>query len=284
MILHFGYGGRLGNQLFVLGYIEGLRGKSEWVISTRLGAALKSIRPLPRHFDCSGRLAIFLTKKVFQPLVENLLVPFRVFSSHQEKHDGRIACTRGVLPITYYKGNYQFAGDAAGLPSFRLRRAYLEYAADILNEAEGRTPLFVHVRRGDYLTYKVHGKQDPSLPAEYYRSAIGYLLERVRDPFLFFLGDEPEWLLSLFGNLPHAKIARRTASIDLAIMSLCWGGVISNSTFAWWGAFLCRQKEPIIAPQFWLGWRSGKWHPPFIRTPMFEYFDVLAGKTVDIRN
>lgn len=164
MILHFGYGGRLGNQLFVLAYIESVRRRSEWIVSTRLGSAIKSLERMPRYLDFGGRLVIFLVKKLLRPLVENWLVPLRVFSSHVEKPDGDVEHTRGVLPVTYLKGNYQFGSVAANPAPFRLRRAYLESANDALKEAEGRTPLFVHVRRGDYLKYKVGGQQDPSLP------------------------------------------------------------------------------------------------------------------------
>jgi hypothetical protein len=283
MILHFGYGGRLGNQLFVLAYIEGMRRRSERVVSTRLGAALRCLERVPRYLDFSGRLAIYLSKKFLRPLVEDWLVPLRVFSSHMETPDGGIARTRGLVPITYLKGNYQFGSLALNPPPFKLRRAYRECAQRVLKEANGKTPLFVHIRRGDYLTYRVNGQPDPSLPVRYYRSALRALLTRVHDPFFFFLGDEPEWLSPLLGHLPHAEVVRREAPLDLAIMSLCRGGVISNSTFAWWGAFLCQHGQPIIAPRFWLGWRSRKWYPPAIRTAMFDTIDVTVGETAEAR-
>ena len=284
MILHFGYGGRLGNQLFVLAYIKAVRQSSEWVLCTRLGSGLRSVSRVPRCINLESRLVIFLVKKLLRPLVEGLIVPLRVFSSHMETLDGRVERTRGVLPITYLKGNYQFGSVTENPAPFKLRRAHLESASDVLKEADGRTPLFVHVRRADYLTYSVNGQLDPSLPMPYYRCAMRNLLARVPDPFLFFVGDEPEWLASVFGDIPHAQIIRREAPLDLAIMSLCWGGVISNSSFAWWGAFLCRNKEPVLAPRFWLGWRSREWYPPAIMTPMFDYIDVTPTETANARN
>jgi hypothetical protein len=274
MILHFGPGGRVGNQLFELAYIEAVRGQSEWVLCTRLVSSLKCVVRMPRYLDFEGRIIVFLVKKILRPLVENCLVPLRIFSCHWEKTDGSVAMTRGLLPVTYLKGYYQFGSIATKPRQFRIRKYYLEAAGEIVKEAGRKIPLFVHVRRGDYLTYEVGQHVNPSLPVTYYDSAVHTLLAQVQDPFFFFLGDEPEWIAPQFAHLPHATVVRRSAPLDLAVMSLCAGGVISNSTFAWWGAALCKRNGPIIAPRFWLGWRSRDWYPPLIGTKAFTFIDV----------
>ena len=43
--------------------------------------------------------------------------------------------------------------------------------------------------------------------------------------------------------------------VDLCLMSLCSGGIIANSSFSWWGAWLQKDRGKIIAPdpKKWFG-------------------------------
>ena len=43
--------------------------------------------------------------------------------------------------------------------------------------------------------------------------------------------------------------------VDLCLMSLCTGGIIANSSFSWWGAWLQNDRGKIIAPnpEKWFG-------------------------------
>ena len=41
--------------------------------------------------------------------------------------------------------------------------------------------------------------------------------------------------------------------VDLCLMSLCSGGIIVNSSFSWWGAWLQNNRGKVIAPEPWFG-------------------------------
>ena len=43
--------------------------------------------------------------------------------------------------------------------------------------------------------------------------------------------------------------------VDLCLMSLCSGGIVANSSFSWWGAWLQNDRGKVIAadPKKWFG-------------------------------
>lgn len=275
MILYFAPGGRLGNQLFAVCYLESIRRKSERVFSTKLGSVLSIVSGLRRYHNIDAFLFILLVDKVLEPLTRSLLARFRIISSRYEQTDGTVTFRRGFLPVTYVRGYFQHARLPEQSPfRLKIKRKFLQEAQQALSESDGRTPLFVHVRRSDLLNFWVWGKQNPALPVSYYREAVSLLQSRIPDPFFFFMGDDPAWAQDAFPGLQKARLIRRSPAVDLALMSMCAGGVISNSTFAWWGAFQCAGSGLVVAPRYWLGWRSGSWYPPGIEAPWFQHIEV----------
>jgi hypothetical protein len=160
-------------------------------------------------------------------------------------------------------------------PKFSLPRKPTAAAQRFLQtHVAGRDAIFVHVRRGDYHTYRVNGFVDPLLPEAFYREALHRLRDQCPSAHVFFLGDSPDWCRKTFGDIEPKTISSLNPQEDLALMSLCEGGVVSNSTFAWWGAYFCRRTAPVLAPRHWLGWREGFWLPRRIETSWMTYMDV----------
>lgn len=141
---------------------------------------------------------------------------------------------------------------------------YLELAAE-------HSVISVHVRRGD-------NAYDPGTPdkhlyhplrsATYYREAIK--LVPPDEPVVVFSDDLP-WCRENMpdilgrdcyffeGGIPRPKehepeyhTAPVADWIDLVAMTLADHHIISNSTYAWWGAFLSRNGKPIY-PTNWFG-------------------------------
>jgi len=276
MIVHFAHGGRFGNQLFAVAFIQKIRRGRERVICSRLGEVLRDMTGLRHFVNFESRAAILLIDRIVDPFARRVLVPLGIIGSRIEQSQGLLKARAGLLPVTYVRGYFQSREclPRGSTPLLGLRSREEGAARDLLGEARGRTPLFVHVRRGDYVTWQVLGKPDPSLPLAYYRRAIAQLSAIVANPFYFYLGDEPEWLSEAFPELPHREVTGRAPASDLALMSLCAGGVISNSSFAWWAAHFCRGTAPIFAPLYWLGWRSGAWYPPMIETARLSFLPV----------
>lgn len=114
----------------------------------------------------------------------------------------------------------------------------------------------VHVRRGDYIsnpeTYKYHGICSP----EYYLSAAHKVARLSSKPHFFVFSDDIPWCRTNL-RLPYPTTFvdfnddKRNYE-DLRLMGLCRHHIIANSSFSWWGAWLCENPErTVIAPARW---------------------------------
>jgi hypothetical protein len=114
----------------------------------------------------------------------------------------------------------------------------------------------VHVRRGDYVsdsqTNRYHGSCEP----DYYREAERLLRARVGDMQLYVFSDDPQWARDNLSFSSPAVIVSHNGperpEEDLRLMTLCRHHIIANSTFSWWGAWLCPQADKlVVAPKQW---------------------------------
>jgi len=148
---------------------------------------------------------------------------------------------------------------------YTFKDEILEPCKEIIDEIEN--PIFLHVRRGDYL---VKPEAHPACPISYYEKALTHF---DKDSSVLVFSDDIEWckeqelfsddrfMLSEYTEKYPQSCdtlqGRQQALIpyfDLCMMSLCNGGIIANSTMSWWGAWLIRTpSQPIIAPKNWFG-------------------------------
>jgi len=271
MILYFAPGARLGNLLFQITYLESIRKPRERVLAINLFGVPKMFRGLRRYYNTDFRPFTRFIDKFVSPWVGAFFRHTRLVSSHIEWR-GILTKTKGWLPLTYVEGYFQ--QPLAGEVPFQFPGPILEKARRYLEEAaQGRTPVFVHVRRGDYLHYLVKEGIKPLLGEAYYRTALGSLTTQAEDLHYVFLGDSGEWCRQRFPDILPQTISTLSPLEDLALMSLCAGGVVSNSTFAWWGAALCRRTLPVYGPLYWLGWQARQWYPRGIETPWMTYLE-----------
>lgn len=145
----------------------------------------------------------------------------------------------------------------------KLSRAADDFEGLPLSD-EGRwDAVALHVRRGDTVT-QPKGFQ-PLAPIQYYRNALATLPALA----VVVFSDDPGWcrrhLAPAIGGamvVDHgngrshkpAHYARQPATdwLDLQLMACFTHHVISNSTYAWWGAWLSRDTE-VRYPEVWWG-------------------------------
>jgi hypothetical protein len=115
----------------------------------------------------------------------------------------------------------------------------------------------VDVRRGDYVTVESSRNTQGFIGEDYYRRGVDWIKANVQDPHLFISSDDLPWCRE------HLKFDLPTTYLDdeyagwkfgakLHLMSLCRHFLISNSTFAWWAAWLARYEKKLVAcPRRW---------------------------------
>lgn len=203
-----------------------------------------------------------------------------IVSSILELEEQKVCYRKGLFShITIVKGYFEndsFAKDRIH-NAFTLKYRYLSSAQNQLKAIPpGSVPIFIHIRHGDFVTEFRDGKAIV-LPDSYYTTAINVMYKIFTNPFFFFVGDDPDYAESHFRDTEPKYVSRLSVPEDLALMSLCEGGILSNSTFAWWGAFLGKPGGYYIGPRYWSGWAVKEWRPRGMNTAIVSvYLDVIS--------
>lgn len=119
----------------------------------------------------------------------------------------------------------------------------------LLDEIRTCNSVSVHVRRGDYLT---SGKAQGflSLDMDYYRKAVEFIKERVKDPVFYLFSDDADFLRKNFSWLENTRIVSGNdgdrSYIDMLLMSRCCHNITANSTFSEWAGLLNADKDALV--------------------------------------
>jgi hypothetical protein len=216
-----GKNGRLGNQLFQI--------FSTYGISMRWNSTC--------HFNyvpCLDRLPNVEWKEEFAPkkkLCEQGNLIYTPF--HKE----------GDVEIQGYLQSYKYFEN---LPESCFRFTLgTKVNLDIWEQLQSESSCFVHIRRGDYVRVCSN-----LLDKDYYFDAMDAM---GKDKKFFIFSDDIPYCQDMFNgsdfNVFHVN--NGTPYQDLWALSQFKNGIISNSSFSWWGARLNQKPDRIIAPLRW---------------------------------
>jgi hypothetical protein len=133
----------------------------------------------------------------------------------------------------------------------QLLTKYFIPSNDVINSLKkyqiSPNSLGISIRRGDYLMLQ---DNHCVLSPEYYQNALNlYFQDNIDQIFIF--SDDIEWCKDMFG--PNVHYIQESSGVQLFLMSKMKHLILSNSTFAWWGAYLNTNNGIIIAPTPWFG-------------------------------
>jgi hypothetical protein len=221
--------GRLGNQLFQIASTVGIAKKvnkdasfPEW----QYAKYFPNVQPYIEQncIDSKNNVKVFEKKFEYSSDIEDFCdIPvsnelYGYFQSHKyfNKHDVKTLfkfsdevhdCVREAFPFLYETEN------------------------------QDHNYCFVHIRRGDYLTNGNYEKIDMMA---YYNKMDFY------DKYII-VSDDIEYCKFYFNNIinmPCIYFSEMTSDtipseiLDLCLMSKCYGAILGNSTFSYWGAML----------------------------------------------
>lgn len=283
MILFFEYG-RLGNQLFQYCGLKKCFPEHKMVF---LGCS-----ELEHFFEIDA--ARFIRKDTINRLIPfgllqrfiSFLVVVRILGRITEESDSanfKLIVRKGLVsrilvPLDVF---FQHRDVIERIENPPILKAELLKLAKQWLDNKGIIPsqeqlVFVHIRRGDYLYWP--SKEFPAvLNFSWYRRAMNLIRGDFDDPVFVLMSDDQYYLRDVFEESHSLVISDNAPEIDLAIMSLCSAGILSASSFGWWGAFYARARKRenavFIAPEYWGGHRLKKWYPAYFGTEWITYIE-----------
>jgi len=275
--------GRLGNQLFQYAALKELYPNQRLIFfgCGALKQTLAFVDAIVIEISLWPRLLV-AGLKWFIPFLAKL----RIIGTIQESLDNpdyRIKTTRGIFFELYSLGSAYFQHQnilEIISPNLRINDNITCKASEWLDEkiviSNNINLVFVNVRRGDYLAWPSR-EYSAVLDRQWYIRAIDTMRAKVTNPIFVFITDDPHYVKDCFCDQPDILISDNDPLVDLALMSLCQHGILSASTFAWWGAWFSCIRSHVsgiyLAPKYWAGHRKKEWVPHGFITNWMTYVE-----------
>ena len=262
--------GRLGNQIFQYAFFQYLKtnnkNQSFFFVNPHHGY-------LTKYFDLDPYQNLTLGSKLYS--VYTRALPKMIKFNEVYIESIQVPKKVEVKNWTIYKGFFQtdfYVKNIIGNFNISIKKAFRDqFNLEFGELFRDNKTITVHIRRTDYLKY---GKRDISLPIEYFKKRLD-AIENVDDYKIFFVSDDIEYVKAYFKEKPNYIYSTNNEITDFQIIQHSDIAIISNSSFAWWAAYLSPKQNTVYGPKNWLGFRIGKEHPKRVMTDRFIWCDVL---------
>ena len=216
--------GGLGNMMFQM--------SAAWAYSRRFGKEFRYTQHIGSLHDSDLSLFNFVTANFIKC---NKGIEFSLYNETDFSY----------FPIPQLDGNISLEGYFQSSKYFSdvLTIGMLREKFNCSSKKE-RYP-FIHIRRGDYV-----GKSNyhTVLPLEYYEGAMSV----IKSDKYYIVSDDMEWVKANFHHKSFVYFEEPAINC-FQLMASCDRGIIANSTFSWWGAYLSHSPRTYVAPKNWFG-------------------------------
>lgn len=262
--------GRLGNQLFQYVYLLYLKSNHKDKVF---------FFPNPHHakiakyFDLGFYHNLTLDSKLYSAFTRVIpkIINFKPVYIENLFHPRERVLENFTMHYGYFQSDWYLKRIPGGL-NIKVKDKYRNAFDQQFGELyKNNKTIAVHIRRTDYMNYQ---KRDISLPGEYFVERLKQIKD-IDSYKVIFVSDDVPFVKSLFPPKPNYIFSENDEITDFQIIQNADIAVISNSTFAWWAAYLSPKKNTVYAPKNWMAFRIGAEHPKGIMTDKFIWCDVF---------
>ena len=258
---------RLGNQLFQYAFIKALaeRFNTSFYINEKMESFMAA-----DYFDLEGYSPARnkINKLLLKLESGNLIKKLQATDIDTYSEAVSNALTNHTIYSGYFQSELFFKDIAAEIPSYiRVKKEYVDkFQAQYQDTFANNRTIAIHIRRGDYLNLNDWwatnlGSNNLSLPTYFYLKC----LEKVPDHNnykIIFVSDDINFARTEFAHISNAEFSQSDMITDFQIIMNADVCILSNSSFAWWAAYLNPKKNKVIyCPQYWLGFKIKKEYP-----------------------
>jgi len=246
--------GRLGNQLFQYAFTYSTSRKYKQIYYFRVDPYYVFSVYMYFKLRRAEYLRLFLSRSVYY-LLRRLNVAF-----HIKKEDETVGAKEVNV---FYEGYFQSISffenyERQVRKMFKLKKKYINEFNEkykFVFSSSFKTAV-IHVRRTDFSSFGNDelGGKDLTLPLTYYQKCINDL-ECIPGLKLIVISDDQEYVKNNFKFRNDFQFENNSEIVDFQLLLNADYLVISNSTFAWWAAFLNSKKTIVYAPKYWLGFK-----------------------------
>jgi Glycosyl transferase family 11 len=284
-MLIFKESGRLGNQIFQYAALKSICNEKELLLM--LG--FEDLQSLFDGIDAKivnsansiSERAIY--SKLYYPLIDIVSKKGLISRIYEDNLSDSYTLVqkKGVIESikfvqeSFFQNEYSFREEV--IKSLVFKNNLVTRAKDLVDTvAASKTCIFVHIRRGDYLSWPT--QENPAvLPISYYKKCIDIIYSKISNPFFIFTSDDIFYVKDIFEYVDCAYISRSSSIEDFVLMSHCHGGILSASSFSWWAAYFSNLQNIdsiFLAPNYWGGHRVRSWYPPHVKSSFLQYVGV----------
>jgi hypothetical protein len=252
--------GRLGNQLFQIAFAKAMGKQLNCFVffDTDQQFVWNQYFSAPWSFKTVNQVMTILLKKIF--------IRKKYFSPISVSNDCLAKLSEISIPNVvfqgYFQSSYYFSSLSLADEMFTVRPSIMNHFYTKYNSLLKEQGIaYVHIRRSDYVNIRKHqlGDSEITLPADYYNACL-MKLDPGKRKRIIVLSDDILWVKQ------HIKWATEFVHstelmFDFLLMMHAETLIISNSTFAWWAAYLNKNAKTIFAPMYFLGYNSLKEYP-----------------------